>query len=369
MSVVQLDLQKIEQLLNSATNERQRKMYQALLDKAQSQFENSTASSASLTTPSTENQAQTKTIGQTVTKTQAKTTKKKKKKKKATPQSATTSASPAIQSTPPVTERTYVANPTAPLRAPELNSGVASSSTTQLRKEESSVSPQTEPKSQSQEPKQQSDAEPPIFQALGTVIATPYLKGDRLKVAIDEREYDLSCNRGRARQAYMSLFSKLEKNGSKPMLLRVYPQATFDQSDAEPILSFSLVNFSRAREKINNYPKGFILRGIWQYIPDSKSPVITIYRNREQLGFFKRLKGSRQFNFAKPRHIPVVWSATIEPFKYNPSVEKSEQMPRYFVEVRATFKDGLYVVEEMLREPTRKIPRFIKVSKSSATTG
>ena len=44
-------------------------------------------------------------------------------------------------------------------------------------------------------------------------------------------------------------------------------------------------------------------------------------------------------------------------------------MPRYFVEVRAIFKDGLYVVEEMLREPTRKIPRFIKVSKSTATTG
>ena len=80
MSVVQLDLQKIEQLLNSATNERQRKMYQALLDKAQSQFENSTADKAPLTTPSTENQAQTQTIGHTETKTQAKTAKKKKKK-------------------------------------------------------------------------------------------------------------------------------------------------------------------------------------------------------------------------------------------------------------------------------------------------
>ncbi|MGB5634598.1 MAG: hypothetical protein WBM86_17700, partial [Waterburya sp.] len=97
--------------------------------------------------------------------------------------------------------------------------------------------------------------------------------------------------------------------------------------------------------------------------------VITIYRNLDQLRFFKRLKKSRKFNFAQPRHLPVVWSATVEPFKFNPQLEKGEQMPRYFVEVRATFKDGLYVVEEMLREPTRKIPRFIKVSKSTATTG
>ena len=34
MIAVKSDLQKLENLLNSATNERQRKMYQALLDKA-----------------------------------------------------------------------------------------------------------------------------------------------------------------------------------------------------------------------------------------------------------------------------------------------------------------------------------------------
>ncbi len=82
-----------------------------------------------------------------------------------------------------------------------------------------------------------------------------------------------------------------------------------------------------------------------------------------------------------------------EPFKFNPQAQKdsrtshdgekaesfgyypaktglasqppsvSSQMPRYFVEVRAIFKDGLYVVEEMLGEPTLDIPKFIKVPK------
>ena len=47
---------------------------------------------------------------------------------------------------------------------------------------------------------------------------------------------------------------------------------------------------------------------------------------------------------------------------FNPQAKKGSQMLRYFVEVRAIFKDGLYVVEEMLREPTLKIPKFIKLS-------
>ena len=38
-------------------------------------------------------------------------------------------------------------------------------------------------------------------------------------------------------------------------------------------------------------------------------------------------------------------------------------MPRYFVQVRAILKDGLYVVKEMLSEPTVKIPQYIKLPK------
>ncbi len=339
MSVYELDLQKIEQLLNSATSSRQRKMYQALLDKARSQLVQSTETIAPQTTPETEKKAKTKTNQKTKTKTKAKTTKKL---QKATTKETTNEAStPTILATTPVSE-----------------------STTQLTPLESDGKTLTEPLPLPQEqPKQQPDSETTIFQALGTILATPYLQGDCLKVAIDGRSYDLLPVRGYRRRAYMSLSSELEENGSKEMFLKLYPQATFEQSSAEPILSFSLVNFSRACQKLNNYPQGFVLSGIWQYITHYDSPVISIYRNLNQLGFFKRLNKSRKFSFARPHHIPVVWSAPIEPFKYNPTGEKSEQMPRYFVEVRAIFKDGLYVVEEMLREPTVEIPRFIKVSK------
>ncbi len=61
MSVVQFDIQKIEQLLNSATSERQRKMYQALLNKALRQEGVSINSKASQTTPETEKKSKTET--------------------------------------------------------------------------------------------------------------------------------------------------------------------------------------------------------------------------------------------------------------------------------------------------------------------
>ena len=79
------------------------------------------------------------------------------------------------------------------------------------------------------------------------------------------------------------------------------------------------------------------------------------------MGFFKSLNKQRQFGFARPHHLPVVWDTTVEPFKFNPQVEKDSQMPRYFVQVRAIVKDGVYVVEEMLSEPTVKIPHYIKL--------
>ena len=339
MGVVQFDIQKIEQLLNSATNERQRKMYQALLNKARSQERASTDSSASRTTPSTAKKTPTKTKGHTETQKKTKTTKKN---QKATPQSATIEASPLIlQSTKPVTE-------------------------SKLTEEKSSVPPQTELESQSKEPeKQQPDLEPTIFQAIGTVVATPYIKDEHLKVAIDDGEYDLFYVPGFRRRAYTLLRAELENNGSSPMFLRLYPKAKFEPNSQQPRLFFSLVNFSRDCEKINDEPSGFVLRGIWQYISRSQSPVISIYRNccPSQGEFLKKLNTHQQFYFTQPRHIPVVWSATVEPFKFNPQAEKNSQMPRYFVEVRAIFKDGLYLVEEMLREPTLDIPKFIKVSK------
>ena len=349
MSIVQFDSQKIEQLLNSATSERQRKMYQALLDKARSQERSSTANKAPETTPSTEKKTQTTTKGQTKTKTQKKT-QTVKKNKKTTPQSATTEAStPTKQSTKTVTESSPL-SPTAETPEP------ATSTTDQA--------PQTEPKSQSKkQKKQQRDPEAPIFQALGAVIATPYLKDDFIKIVIDGSEYNLLYAQGFRRHVYTRLKEDLEKNGSREMFFRLYPNVKYDYKSQQSKVSFSLVCFNLDCEKINEESLGFVLRGIWQDLAHYESPVISIYRNRESIDFFNKLNNQQQSSFARLRHIPVVWDAPVEPFKFNPQAEKDSQMPRYFVQVRAIFKDGLFLVEEMLSEPTLKIPKFIKLPK------
>ena len=361
MTIVQFDSQKIEQLLKSATSERQRKMYQALLEKARKQERSSTNNQAAETTTPTEKTAQTTTKNPTKTqknqtKTQKKTKTVKKNQKVATQSATIEITTPTKQFSKTVTE-------------------------SKLTEDSSDLSPQTEPKSQSKKSKKQPrDPNTPLFQALGAVIATPYLKDDFIKVVIDGSEYNLLSAQGFRRHVYTRLKEDLEKNGSREMFFRLYPNVKYDYKSQKSKVSFSLVCFNLDCEKINDEPIGFVLRGIWQYIPHYESPVISIYRNRESIDFFKKLNKQQQSSFAKPLHIPVVWSAPVEPFKYNPEAEKEargvqapgdtpgdspSQMPRYFVEVRAILKDGLFVVEEMLSEPTRKTPKFIKISKSS----
>ena len=292
MTTVQFDSQKIEQLLKSATSERQRKMYQALLDKAQKQERSSTKNKRSETIPSTEKTAQTKT--QSSTKTQKKTKTLKKNQKVATQPTSTEASTTTKQSSQTLTESSSLP-PTSAEPAPSTIE----------------PAPQTEPQSQSKKKKKKKKQQPavktPIFQALGTMIATPYFQDERSYLKINGDEYKLLPVGGKRYQTYIKLKKELEKHGSSPMFLRVYPKAYFDYKTQQTRIAFSLVNFSRDCEKINEQPPGFMLRGIWQYIPQSKTPVITIYRNHEQKKYFKTLGKPQQLAFAQLRHIPVVW--------------------------------------------------------------
>ncbi|MDJ0743673.1 MAG: hypothetical protein QNJ32_09940 [Xenococcaceae cyanobacterium MO_167.B27] len=92
-----------------------------------------------------------------------------------------------------------------------------------------------------------------------------------------------------------------------------------------------------------------------------------MYRNLNQLVFFDKLKKEKQIPFCQPNHVPVIWDAPVEPFKANESEDKAQDMPKYFVQVRAKLKDGLYVVEEMLHDPSIEIPPFIEMPREDAS--
>ena len=73
MTTAQLDPQKIEKLLKAATSQRQRKMYQTLLDKARKQEKDTTAKEAPETTPSTAKKTQSTPKKKTKAKKKTKT--------------------------------------------------------------------------------------------------------------------------------------------------------------------------------------------------------------------------------------------------------------------------------------------------------
>ncbi len=405
--MAQLDSKKLEKLLSSATSERQRKMYQSLLQKARIQ-EQASKKSPSVTQTKVKSQAilgkvekqektQAKSSGVTETKvkSQAILGKVEQQEKAAVTSSGATQTK--NQENPPKVE---LASPTVlekpPVREPEpanLSSLPEEKTTTQtthnlatetnkdkesnqaeldknqaVSKEEKSQDKTTKTAkakgTKKKAQRTQGSEEIPIFQALGKMILSPYLKENNLKVEINGQEYALLYGDDFTFVAHKNLRRQLVKSGSRKMLLKLYPNVQFSNKSEKPKLSFILGGFENKYYTNRQYPEKFKLRGIWQYVPFCQTPVISIYRNLEQLWQFQKLNEKEQLKLAKPHHIPVVWDdAPVEPFKYVAEVPKEEQMPRYFVEVRAIIKDGVYVVQEMLKEPTLNIPPYIKGEK------
>ncbi|MGB5970185.1 MAG: hypothetical protein WBG70_17860, partial [Spirulinaceae cyanobacterium] len=234
--MVQFDLQKIEQLMDSATTPRQRKMYQALLDKAKEQSSSSTDSEISETTSPVQQQPPNSTE----------------------PESETTKTNETTVETSQSTE-------TAETKS-------------LLQLEEEKAPPEALP-----------ETKPPLFQAIGSIIATPFIQDELLRVTIDEHSYDLLWAEKFRRKVHNLLKAELENNGSRPMLLRLYPHAQYKPSLLRPKPYFSLVAFNSECDDFDESDRDFILRGIWQFIPKSSSPVISIYRNREVLSTIKKL--------------------------------------------------------------------------------
>ena len=338
MTAVKSDLEKLEELLNSATNERQRKMYQALLKKARAKLTPVAEASPEKTAESL-----TETVNATAKCGSAKSTKKKSK--------ARTS-----KETSRVTEKTLLSTNNS--HSKKKGRGAIA-----LDEEEIASS-----KAQSSSKKQSSKTKKKVFQAVGIIKCTPQIEDERLFVTIDGIEYDLKRGAGRLNKPFEELKSELESNGSGEMFLRVYPNITHYRDGREIGYSFLLVRPYLDRAQYPGYPEGFIFRGVFRSIPYCPTPVISIYRNLETLPIYKRLSTTAKKFFVRSQDFPVVWSAPVEPFVYNPQLKKSSQMPRYFVEVKATFFDGQYTVTEMLSEPSLKVPGFVKPKKKTINT-
>ncbi|WP_156114142.1 hypothetical protein [Myxosarcina sp. GI1] len=65
----------------------------------------------------------------------------------------------------------------------------------------------------------------------------------------------------------------------------------------------------------------------------------------------------------KPNYIPVDWAdSSVAAFKYDPDLEKKQQMPRYFVRVKAKFRpeNNCFETIEQIGNSTTQAPKYLK---------
>ncbi len=102
-------------------------------------------------------------------------------------------------------------------------------------------------------------------------------------------------------------------------------------------------------------PGIFKFRGIWQFVPQVRTPVISVYRNHN---------ASDPKGKFKATHIPVLMRRDDEsaPFRFNPKIAKEDLPPRWFIQGLFKFipsRDSFGFSED-LEPPTKKIPYYKK---------
>ena len=318
MNLLRSEVQKLENLLKSATNARQRKMYQSLLDKAHQDARHQ----------------------KLVSQPEVSSPEKQKQKKHKTKQSK---------------EKTEASKPKKSKKADRHKSLIVDAEEVIL---EADLSKKVEQAIQAKEKT--------IFQGVGLIRCTPEIKEEKLYITVDNQEYELRRGKWGSRRHFEQLKQDIEQKGSRELWMRVYPKIAHNLKKPKIAYFFTLVKVFSDKSQAEKQQEDFVIRGIWQNVPYCSKPVISIYRNIDMLQTYKQLSlPAAKKAFARPQDFPVVWSAPVEAYRYNPKVENDKQMPRYFVQVRAVFKNGRFEVVEMLCEPTLDIPQYIKPKKKA----
>ena len=397
----QFDLEKIEQLLATATNPRQKAMYQDLLEKAQQQ---------KAPKPSAP-------VGEAPI---AETKKKRKKKQKDDSQPLTSEkkAPQVISLTEQPTEKKPDVTPVVssdnqpPSKSVETenkkatedksdNSPIAekviakteavvteSREITESKKDESQIVSSDNKESFTPDSKDEAVSEQEtgeefaqiypetMFQAVGVI--TGQVKFDeegKSTVTVGRKEYPLSRGKHRCMDA---LKKEIENTGEDTYQLIVYPKVIhFPKKEQNHRVFFQLVGFNVGRQEsgvsddLNDME--FKLLGLWQFIPVCRTPCISIFRNftKDRLQYIKEVEPARKVRFMKAAHLPLLWKdAPVRPFRFNPKAGKEEDQGKpFFVQVKARFMPGrdVFGFVEQLEEPLQKAPKFLKASKKDKT--
>ncbi len=197
------------------------------------------------------------------------------------------------------------------------------------------------------------ETDKPLFQAIGTLYGT-VTKNDEdiFFIELGQKQYRLFF----AGYRYAAFKKQYENNRLQPLYLLVYPKYLIIPKKP-PVVHFQAIAW-QPENQWEDEPGMFTLKGVWQFLPQVRTPVISIYRNKgveDPTGKFKAA------------HIPVLMrrSDGANPFKFNPKIAKEELPPRWFIQAKFRFmasRDCWGWVED-LEAPTQDIPWYKKPKK------
>lgn len=193
----------------------------------------------------------------------------------------------------------------------------------------------------------------PFFQAITTLHGKIY-KDEKLGYAIKigNSLYRLFIFPAK----YRGWLKQLEKGPDTPLYLRAYPKyQIIPRQPAE--IYFQIVAWGEENQWTE--PGIYIFRGIWQFVPQVKTPVISVYRNKESTDYTEKFKAT---------HLPILMRREDEaaPFRFNPKMSKEDLPPRWFIQAKFKFipSKNCWGWVEDIEPPTQAIPRYKKPIKA-----
>lgn len=223
---------------------------------------------------------------------------------------------------------------------------------------------------------EQKPEESPIFQAIGVIVGDVTFEEEKAFVAIGGKQYPLLYAPSHKR-AFAALKLNVKRTSPTKRLI-VYPRIIHLPGGKPHQTGFQVVGFEGTggdvRENLKLEDFEFTLCGLWQFIPVSKTPCISVFKNfsEERLAYIKEAPSDRKVKYMKTSHIPLLWKdSPVKPFRFNPKLEKEQQGQVWFVGVKARFMPGrdVFGFVSLKIPPAAKAPKYLKASKQDKAEG
>lgn len=187
------------------------------------------------------------------------------------------------------------------------------------------------------------------FQGLGVLSGVVSKEENKYQISIFNQVYPLIL-----RRANVDKHIKLNEQNT----ILVYPKVThFPQREIVASIKFQLIGCKTEKSESPIFsqlkPGDFILKGIWQFIPACRQPVVSIYRNYDNFKNIKFKDELSRLKQSKAQHVPTMWfDSPVKPYRHN--MRSKEQPDKYFVEVKTKFnlKKNLFMFDSLLGVPT-----------------